>query len=90
VFQPAAVTDFLAGAFDGPPLTKIACDMKGALSAVPSFEGRQDVLQKMRDCFKSNVSSLESGHQRRFVLHGLGGTGKTQLVLKFAEEAGNQ
>ena len=45
-----------------------------------AFTGRQDVLGQMRDFFFD-------GSQKRhvFVLHGLGGAGKTQIALKFVE-----
>lgn len=70
--------------------TKITCDLKGTVSATPSFEGRNDILHKMRECFDRNTTSLELGRQRRFVLHGLGGTGKTQISYKFIDETRDQ
>jgi Cdc6-like AAA superfamily ATPase len=49
------------------------------------FTGRDDVLQKLRDCLfpSRNKSRLEM--QKRFVLYGLGGSGKTQICTRFAE-----
>ncbi|KAF8598779.1 TPR-like protein [Ceratobasidium sp. AG-I] len=44
-----------------------------------AFIGREDILNKMDSHF-SGPGSLE---RRLFVLHGLGGAGKTQLALKF-------
>ncbi|KAF8597409.1 FabD/lysophospholipase-like protein [Ceratobasidium sp. AG-I] len=44
-----------------------------------AFIGREDILNKM-DSYFSGTGSLE---RRLFVLHGLGGAGKTQLALKF-------
>jgi len=49
---------------------------------VASFLGRKDILDKMRIYFDS-----ERTHQRIFVLHGLGGAGKSQLAFKFIEES---
>ncbi|KAF8596365.1 FabD/lysophospholipase-like protein [Ceratobasidium sp. AG-I] len=44
-----------------------------------AFIGREDILNQM-DSYFSGTGSLE---RRLFVLHGLGGAGKTQLALKF-------
>jgi len=49
---------------------------------VTSFIGRKDILDKMRRYFDS-----ESASQHIFVLHGLGGAGKSQLAFKFIEES---
>src|SRR6188768_529197 len=49
---------------------------------VTSFIGRKDILDKLRKYFDS-----ESASQRIFVLHGLGGAGKSQLAFKFIEES---
>ncbi|KAF7333763.1 FabD/lysophospholipase-like protein [Mycena venus] len=46
------------------------------------FQGRQDILDKMRCFFTSNLRI-----QHIYVLHGLGGTGKTQIALKFIQES---
>ncbi|KAF7357328.1 Nephrocystin-3 [Mycena sanguinolenta] len=46
------------------------------------FQGRQDILEKMHDFFDSNP-----GTQKIYVLHGLGGAGKTQIALKFIKES---
>jgi len=45
---------------------------------VASFIGRLDILDKMQRYYDSNP---ESRHV--FVLHGLGGSGKSQLAFKF-------
>ncbi|KAF8596369.1 FabD/lysophospholipase-like protein [Ceratobasidium sp. AG-I] len=46
-----------------------------------AFTGREDILNQM-DHYFSSPGSLE---RRLFVLHGLGGAGKTQLALKFVQ-----
>lgn len=46
------------------------------------FTGRQDILDQM-DTYFSKSASLE---RRLFVLHGLGGAGKTQLALRFIQK----
>ena len=44
------------------------------------FTGRSAYLQRLKDHFVSNAM------RKSFLLHGLGGIGKTQICLKFAEE----
>jgi hypothetical protein len=46
------------------------------------FHARQDILDKMCQFFTSNT-----GKQHIYVLHGLGGAGKTQIALKFINES---
>ncbi|KAJ7746051.1 P-loop containing nucleoside triphosphate hydrolase protein, partial [Mycena metata] len=46
------------------------------------FQGRQTILTKMDQFF-----TLNSGKQPIYVLHGLGGAGKTQIALKFIQES---
>ncbi|KAJ7733175.1 P-loop containing nucleoside triphosphate hydrolase protein [Mycena metata] len=46
------------------------------------FQGRQTILAQMHQCFIP-----DSGKQCIYVLHGLGGAGKTQIALKFIQEA---
>src|ERR1700730_19431611 len=50
----------------------------------PNFTGRRDPLTKLRDFF----SAESDGPLRRksFLLYGMGGIGKTQICLRFAEE----
>ncbi|KAJ7119257.1 hypothetical protein C8R43DRAFT_933933 [Mycena crocata] len=46
------------------------------------FQGRQMILEKMKQYFFS-----DSGNQNIFLLHGLGGAGKTQTALKFIADS---
>ncbi|KAF8174292.1 hypothetical protein K438DRAFT_1849200 [Mycena galopus ATCC 62051] len=46
------------------------------------FQGRRNILDKMHNFFTSDV-----GIQHIYVLHGLGGAGKTQIALKFIKES---
>ncbi|KAF8344989.1 P-loop containing nucleoside triphosphate hydrolase protein [Amanita rubescens] len=46
------------------------------------FTGQDKYLQKLKDHFTSKVQ----GPRKFFLLHGLGGIGKTQICLKFIEE----
>ena len=50
------------------------------------FTGRKDILKQLHSCFPLSPTSIESAKQRRFVLYGLGGGGKTQVALKFIQE----
>jgi Cdc6-like AAA superfamily ATPase len=47
------------------------------------FTGRDEILRKLHDCFFPNESRLAT--QKRFILYGLGGSGKTQTCTMFAE-----
>ncbi|KAJ7041745.1 P-loop containing nucleoside triphosphate hydrolase protein [Mycena alexandri] len=47
-----------------------------------NFQGRQTILEKMHQFF-----TTDSGKQLIYVLHGLGGAGKTQIALKFIQES---
>ncbi|KAJ7826908.1 hypothetical protein B0H14DRAFT_3144818 [Mycena olivaceomarginata] len=49
------------------------------------FCGRRDILNKMHHFFASNA-----GIQNIYVLHGLGGIGKTQIGLKFIQESSSR
>ncbi|KAJ7760873.1 hypothetical protein DFH07DRAFT_918494 [Mycena maculata] len=46
------------------------------------FHGRQDILHKMHHYFTKNIQK-----QHIFLLHGLGGSGKTQIALKFIQQS---
>ena len=48
------------------------------------FQGRQEVLDKMHQYFSRDI-----GQRHTYVLYGLGGSGKTQIALKFLEVAEN-
>ncbi|KAJ7878244.1 acyl transferase/acyl hydrolase/lysophospholipase [Mycena leptocephala] len=46
------------------------------------FQGRQDILAKMDEYFSKDI-----GERHTYVLHGLGGSGKTEIALKFLDTA---
>ena len=54
------------------------------------FTGRQDILQQLAQYLDPTKSSVVLKKQRIFVLHGLGGAGKTQIMAKFVDEFGDQ
>ncbi|KAJ7825731.1 P-loop containing nucleoside triphosphate hydrolase protein [Mycena olivaceomarginata] len=49
---------------------------------VSSFTGRKDILQEMHQHFDHS-----QGSQHIFVLHGLGGSGKSELAFKFLQDS---
>jgi hypothetical protein len=54
-------------------------------SSSPNFVGCEDHLQKLHDYFQ--VQPANDTRRRTFVLFGVGGVGKTQICLKFAEQS---
>ncbi|KAI1310866.1 tetratricopeptide repeat domain-containing protein [Xylaria venustula] len=50
------------------------------------FTGREQELQQLKDIFIQSAGNTSSKSQRRFVIHGLSGSGKTQFCCKFAED----
>jgi hypothetical protein len=50
------------------------------------FTGREDILQQPDQCFDPSKASVHARQQHVFVLHGLGGAGKTQIALKFIDK----
>jgi hypothetical protein len=46
------------------------------------FTGCDEHLQKLKDYFGSSMGD----ERKSFLVHGLGGIGKTQMCLKFIEE----
>ena len=55
----------------------------------PRFTGQQIYLDRLQSYFKPpnsiNQTNVMGQERRRALLYGTGGTGKTQLALKFAE-----
>ena len=49
------------------------------------FTGRREILARLKDHFSvGNQNEIQK--RKQFLLYGLGGIGKTQIVLKFVEE----
>ncbi|KAJ7448180.1 hypothetical protein FB451DRAFT_1375448 [Mycena latifolia] len=46
------------------------------------FTGREDILQEMKEYFSTGI-----GRRHIFLLHGLGGSGKSQIAFKFVEQS---
>jgi len=64
------------------------------LKALPrlstTFTGRKDILERLSKDLDPSIPSVALRNQRIFVLYGLGGTGKTQIMAKFVDEFGDQ
>lgn len=50
----------------------------------PEFIGREDLIFSLHSHFLKSKPSLSQGKQKRYLLWGLGGSGKTQTALEFA------
>jgi ATP-dependent protease HslVU (ClpYQ) ATPase subunit len=48
--------------------------------------GRKDLLSTLKAELLPKDDSRKDVKRRTFVMHGLGGTGKTEIALKFAED----
>lgn len=56
-------------------------------SSSPRFVGRENILEQLDKFFK-DISSISP--RRIFILYGLGGAGKTQIILKFLESVSDR
>jgi len=54
------------------------------------FTGRNDILERLAQYLNPSISSVAMRTQRIFVLYGLGGSGKTQIMAKFVDQFGDQ
>ena len=52
----------------------------------PIFTGRDDIAEELHKSCLPPEPSYTQKQQKRYVLHGLGGSGKTQICLRFAED----
>jgi hypothetical protein len=61
--------------------------LKTCPSPTHAFTGREDIISQLHKCFTPSATLVKTAtKQRRSVLHGFGGGGKTQVALKFVEE----
>lgn len=67
-----------------PPTVNKYFKTPQAVSSI--FTGRESLLQELKHCFIQPSGPLRHQSQRRFVVHGLSGSGKTQFCCKFAED----
>ncbi len=76
--------ELLGGDVSAAPRHKPVFSIKPRHAISPLFKGRQLYLEQLSTFFESRG---EGGHPRQeFLLHGLGGAGKSQIALKFAED----
>jgi len=50
------------------------------------FTGRQDITERLERSILPSKTRTQLPMQRRFILYGLGGSGKTQFCLKFIQD----
>jgi len=48
----------------------------------PCFTGRNEILARLR----KQLCEIQTEGQKRFVIYGMGGSGKSEVCLKFADE----
>ncbi|KAF2716593.1 hypothetical protein K431DRAFT_278666 [Polychaeton citri CBS 116435] len=65
--------------------TPLPCDFRVPRSSTTYFTGRLLQLEKLRSIFCSVQD--QHYHRKVVVIHGLGGSGKTQFCLKYAEDS---
>ncbi|KAJ7442429.1 P-loop containing nucleoside triphosphate hydrolase protein [Mycena latifolia] len=76
---------FAAGKQLNPPAPQIPQSITQCPPPSRIFHGRQQILDKMHEFFKQDLSP-----QHIFLLHGLGGAGKTQIALQFIQESSSR
>lgn len=54
-------------------------------TANSNFTGRNDIRRQLKEILIGDGYEVQRA-QQRFVLYGLGGSGKTELCLKFAQD----
>ena len=59
-------------------------DIPQAVSSI--FTGREDLSQTVEECLLASDTTNASRQQRRFIIHGIGGSGKSQFCSKFAQD----
>ncbi|KAG8528219.1 uncharacterized protein KY384_007136 [Bacidia gigantensis] len=50
------------------------------------FTGREDVATAVQDAFWSSTVASQPPQQQRYIIYGIGGSGKTQFCSKFAQD----
>lgn len=59
-------------------------DVPQSVSSI--FTGRETLLKELQEKFIPDRKSFRDEEQRRTIIHGLGGSGKTQFCCKFAQD----
>jgi hypothetical protein len=80
----SALTRELGGSISTAPTAGNSFFIKPRHAVTALFKGRQKILERLSEYF---VDRGNGGHPRReFLLHGMGGSGKSQIALRFAEQ----
>ncbi|KAJ5342532.1 Tetratricopeptide-like helical [Penicillium brevicompactum] len=79
-------TDFLDSANAVASLVRLNKHFYMPQSVSSYYTGRQKQLEQLKHTLGVSKSRERQDHQRRFVIHGLGGSGKTQFCSKFAQD----
>ena len=53
------------------------------------FTGRREIIAQLKEHFSKSPNG-QAQKRKYFLLHGMGGVGKTQICLKFMEEMSDQ
>ena len=67
------------------PVTKRNVHFSMPQSVQSFFTGREELLKELSTSFIQSPGPLYDQDQRRFVIHGIAGSGKTQFCCKFAD-----
>jgi len=69
-------------------------DISNTINFAPApsnlFTGQRVYIERLKDYFLSPKHRNGTSNRRLFLLHGMGGIGKTQICLKFIKEASEQ
>ena len=85
IFDMFIVSGLIAKLDDIPKeISSPMIEYKRMTSSSANFTGRSEYLVKLRDYF--SVEPDKPLRRKSFLLYGMGGIGKTQICLKFAEE----
>jgi Cdc6-like AAA superfamily ATPase len=78
----------IGGNVQAAPQNRAIVSIKQRHAVTPLFKGRQKILERLSEYFSKRS---DGGHpQREFLLYGVGGCGKSQIALKFAENFGDR
>lgn len=67
------------------------CHRKGSLDGTPRavnphFTGRMRILKTLREQLCRGEYAITQGKQKRLVIYGMGGSGKSEVFLNFAND----
>ena len=71
-----------------PPLVQPSISYKPRPLSSRIFTGRKDYLDRLEQYFRQEVD--QPPRRKHFLLYGLGGTGKSQISIKFVEQSADR